>query len=161
MSRRLALLAMAALVGSSSQALAEVPWSIDPRHPTVAPPGSKPPGTPPRDRDAPASAPQVVAEALLWAWTHGISRVDGATCPFYPTCSGFARQAVERHGFLLGSIMAADRIMRNHADRTSYELVVRRRHLNKYAQLVSHAIARLKRAHGTVASVYPEEYGVI
>ena len=127
MSRRFARLAVAALVTSSSPALAEVPWSIDPRHPTVAPPGSKPPGPPRRERAGPASAPQVVAEALLWAWTHGISRVDGPTCPLYPTCSGFARQAVERHGFLLGSIMAADRILRNHADRTSYELVVRRR----------------------------------
>ncbi len=40
-----------------------------------------------------------------------ISPIDGARCPMYPTCSGYARQALHKHGPLLGMFMTADRLM--------------------------------------------------
>lgn len=40
-----------------------------------------------------------------------ISPIDGARCPMYPTCSAYARQALHKHGPLLGMFMTADRLM--------------------------------------------------
>ena len=39
-----------------------------------------------------------------------ISPVDGARCSMYPTCSAYARQAVEQHGPLLGTFIFVDRL---------------------------------------------------
>ncbi len=41
-----------------------------------------------------------------------ISPVDGNRCPMYPSCSSYASMAVERHGVVIGWIMACDRIIR-------------------------------------------------
>jgi len=38
----------------------------------------------------------------------------GANCRFYPSCSDYAREAVERHGALAGAWLAAKRIARCH-----------------------------------------------
>ncbi|RJP74622.1 MAG: membrane protein insertion efficiency factor YidD [Candidatus Abyssobacteria bacterium SURF_17] len=35
-------------------------------------------------------------------------------CRFYPTCSEYAVQAIEKHGALKGSFLAAQRILRCH-----------------------------------------------
>lgn len=41
-----------------------------------------------------------------------ISPVDGDRCPMTPSCSEYARQAVQKHGPVMGWIMACDRLMR-------------------------------------------------
>jgi len=41
-----------------------------------------------------------------------ISRVDGDRCPMYPSCSSYASAAIEKHGFVMGWIMACDRLVR-------------------------------------------------
>ena len=38
----------------------------------------------------------------------------GANCRFYPSCSDYAKQAIERHGAARGSWLAARRICRCH-----------------------------------------------
>lgn len=40
--------------------------------------------------------------------------LKGKICRFYPTCSEYAYQAIEKHGILKGSIMAVMRIGRCH-----------------------------------------------
>lgn len=40
-----------------------------------------------------------------------ISPVDGDRCAMYPTCSAYSRQAIAKHGFFIGSIMTADRLI--------------------------------------------------
>jgi putative membrane protein insertion efficiency factor len=38
----------------------------------------------------------------------------GSSCRFEPTCSAYAQQALERHGALAGSALAAGRVLRCH-----------------------------------------------
>jgi len=40
-----------------------------------------------------------------------ISPIDGARCPMYPTCSAYARQALHKHGSVLGMFMSVDRLL--------------------------------------------------
>ena len=41
-----------------------------------------------------------------------LAAVRRGVCPMYPSCSEYSRQAVETHGFVLGWIMAMDRLLR-------------------------------------------------
>ncbi len=41
-----------------------------------------------------------------------ISGIDGNRCPMYPNCSQYCAQAIQKHGFGLGWIMACDRLLR-------------------------------------------------
>ena len=44
-----------------------------------------------------------------------LTQVDGARCEHRPTCSRFARDAIRKHGVLVGSWMTADRLMRTNS----------------------------------------------
>jgi len=41
-----------------------------------------------------------------------VSRVTPHACRFQPTCSHYAYEAIERHGFLRGSWLATKRLVR-------------------------------------------------
>jgi len=43
-----------------------------------------------------------------------ISRVDGPSCTFSPTCSSYGQQAIRKHGLLMGLPMTAERVIRSH-----------------------------------------------
>lgn len=43
-----------------------------------------------------------------------ISPIKGKTCRFYPTCSQYAIQALEKYGLLKGSYLSIKRILRCH-----------------------------------------------
>ncbi len=77
----------------------------------------------PRDEDFTAAAGPMRATAWVWFRTYQatLSRVDGATCRFRPTCSGFGMQAVREHG-LLGVGMAFGRLHRSHAGEAHYPM---------------------------------------
>jgi len=40
-----------------------------------------------------------------------ISPVTGQRCPMHPSCSAYSIQAIKKHGFLMGIIMTADRLI--------------------------------------------------
>jgi hypothetical protein len=40
-----------------------------------------------------------------------ISVVDGDRCPMKPTCSTYALYAIKKHGFFIGAVMTADRLI--------------------------------------------------
>lgn len=63
-------------------------------------------------------------QLLITFFQKVISPVDGPTCDFYPTCSAYARQALEKHGLLIGLTMANERANRNHSPE-GYELIFR------------------------------------
>ena len=44
-----------------------------------------------------------------------ISPVDGAKCNFYPSCSAYSRECINKWGLSRGIIMSADRLMRCHS----------------------------------------------
>lgn len=54
-----------------------------------------------------------------------ISGIDGNRCPMYPNCSQYCAQAVRKHGFGLGWIMACDRLLRCSRDEARLSVHVR------------------------------------
>ncbi|MGL5439528.1 MAG: membrane protein insertion efficiency factor YidD [Filifactoraceae bacterium] len=51
---------------------------------------------------------------LIKGYQKYISPLKGPSCRFYPTCSAYAVQAVERHGAIKGSYLAVRRILKCH-----------------------------------------------
>ena len=50
----------------------------------------------------------------LRAYQYTVRPLLGPTCRFYPSCSDYAREAIERHGAAKGSWLAMRRIARCH-----------------------------------------------
>jgi putative component of membrane protein insertase Oxa1/YidC/SpoIIIJ protein YidD len=44
-------------------------------------------------------------------YQHVVGNMDGRSCPAYPVCSLYTRQALEKHGWLVGSWLALDRLI--------------------------------------------------
>ena len=58
--------------------------------------------------------PRTVLVLLVRAYQVGISPLLPPACRYYPSCSAYAVEALERHGALRGSWLAARRIARCH-----------------------------------------------
>jgi putative membrane protein insertion efficiency factor len=52
--------------------------------------------------------------ALIAGYRYFLSPLLGRSCRFFPSCSEYAAEALERHGTLRGSWLAARRIARCH-----------------------------------------------
>jgi hypothetical protein len=48
--------------------------------------------------------------SLLNFFTKVISPVDGDRCPSYPTCAAYSKEAFQKHGALVGTLMTVDRL---------------------------------------------------
>ncbi len=44
-------------------------------------------------------------------YQHVIGHLDGRSCPAYPVCSAYAREAIQKHGALVGSWLMIDRLI--------------------------------------------------
>lgn len=51
---------------------------------------------------------------IIKIYQYGISPIMGPRCRFFPSCSEFAAEAIEKHGSLKGSKMACKRFCRCH-----------------------------------------------
>ena len=72
---------------------------------------------PKRPTTQPDARPGLIARALLLAleaYRLLLSPWIGNACRFEPTCSRYARQAIEAHGAGVGSYLATRRILRCH-----------------------------------------------
>jgi len=58
-----------------------------------------------------SSLPALVLDASLRFFQQVISPVDGARSTMYPTGSAYARQAIKKHGALMGAVLTAERLM--------------------------------------------------
>lgn len=52
--------------------------------------------------------------ALLKLYRLFISPLYGQVCKFYPTCSAYALESVQRHGAIRGSVLTVKRLGRCH-----------------------------------------------
>ena len=52
--------------------------------------------------------------AALGAYRYALRPLLGANCRFYPSCSDYASEAIERHGALRGAGLATRRLARCH-----------------------------------------------
>mgnify|MGYP003941186231 CR=1 FL=1 len=52
--------------------------------------------------------------SLIRFYAYFISPYLGSNCRYYPSCSAYARDAIDEHGALRGSWMAARRLSRCH-----------------------------------------------
>jgi putative membrane protein insertion efficiency factor len=60
------------------------------------------------------SAAASILKIAIKGYKLGVSPWLGANCRYEPSCSGYALEAVERHGAVRGSWLAARRIARCH-----------------------------------------------
>ncbi|TMH31151.1 MAG: membrane protein insertion efficiency factor YidD [Betaproteobacteria bacterium] len=51
---------------------------------------------------------------LLRGYQYALRPLMGANCRFYPSCSDYAREAIERHGALRGIGLTCRRLIRCH-----------------------------------------------
>lgn len=59
-------------------------------------------------------APQQASIALIKAYRFSISPIFGPRCRFYPSCSVYAIEAIEQHGFVRGVWLAIKRVLKCH-----------------------------------------------
>jgi uncharacterized protein len=57
---------------------------------------------------------KLAVQFLLRGYKRFISPMLPHACRFVPTCSEYAMEAVERHGVMRGSVLAASRLLRCH-----------------------------------------------
>ena len=55
-----------------------------------------------------------IALAAVRLYQQAVSPWLPRACRYYPSCSAYAAQAIEKHGFLYGSSLAVKRILRCH-----------------------------------------------
>lgn len=55
-----------------------------------------------------------LALLLIRIYQRAISPVLGVHCRFHPTCSAYAREAIERYGFVQGVWLGVRRLLRCH-----------------------------------------------
>lgn len=67
-----------------------------------------------RVRSIVTGLPRLVLVLLVRGYQVSISPLLPASCRYFPTCSAYAVEALERHGALRGSWLAARRILRCH-----------------------------------------------
>jgi putative membrane protein insertion efficiency factor len=53
-----------------------------------------------------------IFSGLYLIYKYGISSQDMSSCIFYPSCSTYALQSVQKHGLFIGSLSAFDRLCR-------------------------------------------------
>jgi len=56
----------------------------------------------------PATTPQGF---MIGFYQHVLGRLDGRSCPSYPVCSVYAREALQQHGVIWGSWLTMDRLI--------------------------------------------------
>lgn len=61
--------------------------------------------------EMPPSLPGRLLMQGVKTFTKYISPVDGDRCPMYPTCAAYSLQVIKKHGFFIGFMMTADRLI--------------------------------------------------
>ena len=51
---------------------------------------------------------------LIWLYQATLSGFFGQRCRFYPSCSNYAMESIEKHGSLKGTVLAIKRLCKCH-----------------------------------------------
>ena len=62
--------------------------------------------------------------SLLTFFSEVISPVDGDRCPSYPTCAAYSKEAYQKHGAFIGTLMTVDRLF-HEADEARFSPTVK------------------------------------
>jgi putative membrane protein insertion efficiency factor len=52
--------------------------------------------------------------AIIKFYKYFISPLLGSNCRFYPSCSSYSLEALQRHGFIIGSYLTFKRLLKCH-----------------------------------------------
>lgn len=58
--------------------------------------------------------PRNLAVAILVVYRRVISPLYGDVCRYYPSCSSYTLQSIQRHGLVIGAFFGARRLLRCH-----------------------------------------------
>lgn len=97
-----ALLLVLAAAPADARGRTFQPW------PEAMPPAERKTAAPAAGESSPVKIPFLWS---LWFYRNAISPLDGVRCGLYPTCAGYATDAVRKHGVLAGGFLAADRLI--------------------------------------------------
>lgn len=78
----------------------------------------------PAEETEPSGLPAKTLLAGVALFADYISRVDGDRCPMVPSCSSYSKEVIKKHGFFLGIMMTADRLI-HEASEMKYAPVVK------------------------------------
>jgi putative component of membrane protein insertase Oxa1/YidC/SpoIIIJ protein YidD len=95
-----------------------VPWSVTKNSPVIEEEVKK-------DKSDPYALKASPYISIFWhmkLMKLTYSKSEG-TCTFIPPCSEYTKQAILKHGLLIGLVMGFERIMRYHSDYATYDLV--------------------------------------
>ncbi|MDN3505500.1 MAG: membrane protein insertion efficiency factor YidD [Rhabdochlamydiaceae bacterium] len=69
----------------------------------------------------PLTVPERVAKTVILFHQKVLSPTDGPRSHYRPSSSEYMKQAIERHGFMMGYLMGCDRLLRENKDRWVYK----------------------------------------
>lgn len=78
-----------------------------------------------------ASVPAQLLKKSVKFFIHYISKVDGDRCQMHPTCSMYSLQVIDKHGFFIGIVMTADRLI-HESNEMDYAPLIRVGHRFRY-----------------------------
>lgn len=78
------------------------------------------------------SPSKLTFHAIMFLYKSSISPVDGQHCPMYPSCSSYCAHSINEYGFLVGLMMATDRLHRCGHDQKYYSNVYFEERILKY-----------------------------
>lgn len=86
------------------------PWSTSDDAPTVA--SARHGGATSASATAPSGPNDGFVDFVYQGYARYLTKVDGPRCEHRPTCSHYALLAVKRHGYVVGSMLTIDRLLR-------------------------------------------------
>ena len=69
----------------------------------------------------PLTIPERVAKTVILFHQRVLSPTDGPRSHYRPSSSEYMKQAIEKHGFMMGYLMGCDRLLRENKDRWVYK----------------------------------------
>jgi len=76
---------------------------------------------PKSSKKKPLTVPERLAKTVILFHQQVLSPTDGPRSHYRPSSSEYMKQAIERHGFMMGYLMGCDRLLRENKDRWVYK----------------------------------------